>query len=292
MRIKQLIIGLAASLFAWPALAQAPQLPPGWRMDGSVKASPCLAVGQPNGGADVSIAPIGGAYMLLFSGPEFPHEKAALSIRLNLDGSSSPPIQALASDGVIGVQIGGPMAEAIGAGSRLTLSVNGRDYAFDVKGARAVMDIVARCAKQPTLAEVAQNRPQPIPDAGDWKLVTNLPGAPGMCSARINGREADTVMLLSREGTLVFGPAHPEWASWAGESAVTVSLDGAPADTVKAFSVTNLVLTKVDDKALLARLRKARTLDWTLPNGRFHTDVAGLGVALDRVTACQSKAGG
>jgi hypothetical protein len=290
MRIKQLIIGLAASLFALPAFAQQPQLPPGWRMDGSVASSPCLASGTRSGEAQVAIAPNAGGYLLVFTGPEFPREKTSLPVTLSLDGSAPSARKARASDGVVGVQIGGALAASIGAGSRLTLTTQGRAYTFDVKGARTVMDAVARCAHQPNLVEIEKSRPPLIPGAGEWRLVANMPSAPGACSARVNGPEADTVMLLARDGVLVFGPAHPDWEGSGAEAKVAVAIDGGPAETVTALSLSNLVLTRVEDKGLVARLRKAKTLDWTLPNGRFHTEVAGLGAALDRITACQPKA--
>jgi hypothetical protein len=51
----------------------------------------------------------------------------------------------------------------------------------------------------------------------------------------------------------------------------------------------NLVFLRIDGPARAQRLRKAATLDWTLPNGHFHAEVKGLGAALDAVAACQGE---
>ena len=60
---------------------------------------------------------------------------------------------------------------------------------------------------------------------------------------------------------------------------------------VEAMTVGPMALVKIEDAALQAKLKAARTLDWTMPwasahGGAFHADVEGLGAAYDRLDIC------
>lgn len=129
----------------------------------------------------------------------------------------------------------------------------------------------------------------PIAGAENWLLFERLPGVEGRaCMARTNGPEADTMLLLNndREPILVAGRA--DWSGLAGTAEIGLSIDGAPAATLEASLAHNLVLVPAAAPDLLQRLRRARTLDWTLPFGRFRAGVTGLGAALDAIAACNA----
>jgi hypothetical protein len=122
-------------------------------------------------------------------------------------------------------------------------------------------------------------------------VTDRLPGVEATaCSARIAGEQADTILLVNNDGVPVLVAGHPDWHDLQGEANVSLSIDRGAAAPRKAYMVVNLVMMLVDDSALLGRLREAKTLDWTLPFGRFHADVAGLGAALDRLAACAKAA--
>ncbi|HEX5183693.1 MAG TPA: hypothetical protein VFW19_11155 [Allosphingosinicella sp.] len=132
--------------------------------------------------------------------------------------------------------------------------------------------------------------PVPIPGAGGWGLVERLPGVPQpVCHARINGPEADTMLLLNRDRQPILAAGRADWHELLGEADVTLSIDGDPPIRLKMEMFNNLVMKLVDDKALLDRLRRARTLDWTFPFGRYRADVAGIGTALDALAACARR---
>lgn len=65
-----------------------------------------------------------------------------------------------------------------------------------------------------------------------------------------------------------------------------LSIDGAEAVEVEALTVGPLVLVLMADAGLEARVKAARTLDWTLPWGAFHAEVEGLGAAYDAIEVC------
>jgi hypothetical protein len=57
---------------------------------------------------------------------------------------------------------------------------------------------------------------------------------------------------------------------------------------MNANTLNNLILTVIKEPVLVARLRAAKTLDWTIPTGHVRSDVTGLGAALDAVRKCKA----
>lgn len=141
-------------------------------------------------------------------------------------------------------------------------------------------------------ASAAQAQPAdaslPIPNAGNWQLQQRLPLNPGrVCTVRSAGPEVNTTLVLNDDGHPILILARPDWADLRGQAHVELSIDGAPPFGLDAAMVHNLVLVPLADDALVQRLRGAEALDWTLPFGRFESNVAGLGSALDTLTACR-----
>jgi len=225
---------------------------------------------------------------LLIHSADLPRAKATYPLSLVIDGGHSVGLSAMGADSTMGVSIGGDLARAVGSATRLAVIVGGKGYVFTVHDAQAAMDAVARYAGAPTLAEREIRRLRPIPLAGEWRLSATLPGVTGSaCTARINGDQVDTILMINRSGQLLLVAGHNGWAAWGGELDVSLQIDGDTPDKLKAFSFNNLVMTEVTNETVLLRLRRARTLDWSLPLGHFHAAVSGLGIALDAVKACQ-----
>lgn len=146
---------------------------------------------------------------------------------------------------------------------------------------------LAALAASPGTAEP----PRPIPGAGTWMYVSELPGmAEPVCTARTEGPEANTILLLNNMRVPILMIARPDWRDLAGSADVGMSIDGAPALRTAAHMVGNLVIVMLADEALLRRARAARTIDWAMPFGDFRANVEGLGVALDAVIACSETA--
>ena len=134
------------------------------------------------------------------------------------------------------------------------------------------------------------DEPVPIAGAGDWKLVEQLPGVSHpVCHARINGPEADTMLMLNNDRLPILVAGRADWRELLGEADVSLSIDGGPPIGLKMQMFNNLVMKLVDDKALLGRLRRARTLDWAFPFGRFRANVSGIDVALDALASCARR---
>jgi hypothetical protein len=143
----------------------------------------------------------------------------------------------------------------------------------------------------PALAE-AQSAPT-TRYVGKWQIDENLPAASGRkaCAARASGERADTLLMLNSVGSLILAAGHADWTDLSGPAIVSISIDGEAPTPLNAVMKNNLVLTLVTDTTILDRLRRARTMDWVLPSGRYHVTVTGLGKALDAIEACRQTAG-
>jgi hypothetical protein len=99
-------------------------------------------------------------------------------------------------------------------------------------------------------------------------------------------------LLLNNDGDLILIGGHSDWATWGGNVPLQLAINGGAPTPLTAGTAANLIMVLVKDPALLARLRAAKTLDWTIPTGHVHGEVAGLGVALDAAKACKAQAAG
>jgi hypothetical protein len=280
------LAGLAALGFA--ATAAAADAPPGWSVQ---QANPreCVARGPGDGSAHLYVDVSATLVRFLIAAPELPGQQVELPVTLQLD--DGPPFDGpgLADLNVVGFPVSGPFA-ALTKASRLTVTTAGHTYHFRIDGIAEAMDNAARCAHAPTLAERdRQYAPTPIAGAPDWLLVNGLPGASQACTARRNGREVDTILMVNKEGGLVLMAGRADWNAPGGEVGAALSIDGGPAEPVKVLTLTSLAfLSPADEAARTQKLRAAKTLDWTLPKGRFHADVDGLGAAFDAARACEA----
>lgn len=128
---------------------------------------------------------------------------------------------------------------------------------------------------------------KPIPGAGGWVLFARTPDGP-RCTARLAGAEVDTQLMPDDDPRrYVLGARRTDWASSGHGLRIGLSIDRAKPLRLKAWSILNLVLVSMSGPARPQRLRNVKALDWSLPAGRFHADVSGLGVAFDAVKACQ-----
>lgn len=138
------------------------------------------------------------------------------------------------------------------------------------------------------LAPTASPAQQPVPGATRWLLFDHLPGVEGRaCMVRTNGPEADTMLAFNNVGVPLLIAGWADLYHDGGEVEAGLSVDGAAPARLRASVALNLVITSVEDAALLQRLRGARTLDWTFPFGRYRANVEGFGIALDALRACR-----
>ncbi len=116
---------------------------------------------------------------------------------------------------------------------------------------------------------------------GDWQISRQAGG----CSVGKAGADVNTRLLRNHSGKMILIAARPDWTG--DEPAdVQLSIDGAAALALQAQKLGPLALVLVEDAALEANLRAARTLTWTTPWGVFNAQVAGLGEAFDALSRC------
>jgi hypothetical protein len=192
--------------------------------------------------ARLNLATEGPLLWLLVSAPELPQDRGTIQLDVQVDGGPVHHMSVLATSNTAGLSLGGAMAHDIAAASRITVTFQGRTWKFVVHNIRAAIDAVASCAGEPTLAERDVAVPKPIAGAGQWKLQDHLPGAPGSCSARLVGREVDTMLLPGgQDGSFVLIAGRPDWAAWSGEGDIELAVDGGAATRLKANALQNLL---------------------------------------------------
>lgn len=120
--------------------------------------------------------------------------------------------------------------------------------------------------------------------AAPWK-VAPLANAPGSCSARLEARDVDLVMVTDTQGKLVLIAGHHDWND-NGRDLTHLSVDGGQPITLVAYKSGGLV-TVLPNDATVAALRGARRINWSLPTGLYKVEVEGLGAALDGLQTCQ-----
>jgi hypothetical protein len=252
----------------------------------------CVASGPVDGPAALSLSAEGPAFLLIVGAPDFPADKGSYAVDLAFDGK--PPVHTvgLGENGVMGIGLGTGPARIVAGASRVSMTVDGHTHQFSLRNAAKALDAVARCAGETALSERVEQPATPIPAAERWTLIVNPEGSPRLpCTARNPGDQVDTILMLNNRGQLVLVGGHSDWATWGGQVDLQLAIDGGPPVQLSADTVQNLILTSIEDPALLQRLRSAKTLDWTIPTGHVRGDVTGLGVALDAVAKCNASRG-
>jgi hypothetical protein len=143
------------------------------------------------------------------------------------------------------------------------------------------------------LCAYAQSHPIDPKAPDGWQMLESLPAYPkAPCTARMAGREVNVNLSLNNAGLPVLVLARPDWRDLRGDAVAQVSVDGDRAAEQPVSMVNNLVVTLVDDPALLKKLKTGRDLAWVLPVGRFRGSIDGFDGALQAVTACVAKRDG
>lgn len=264
----------------------------GWTIAPVGDGSTCLASGPTDAGASLSLGAQGKGLGMLVRAPDFPRSQASFAATLVFD--DRPPETTAAVD------YGGAMQFMINpreptwrlmTSKTVTVTVAGQTHSFPLSNVTAAMDGLARCVGQPTIAERMDQPDQPIPGTVAWRIMVTLPNVPRkVCNAEARGDGIDLLLAMSPNGGVSLMARHWDWANWGRAMApLQLSIDGGPPLSLEADPIDNQILIWVKDKALLRRLRAARTLDWMLPTGQAHVDVTGFGVAQDAVWACLSR---
>ena len=293
---------LCIALSRNPALAEEPPRTlaaqvEGWTIAPMANRTACLAKGPTDGRASLSLAAQGTSFVILVAAPDFPTASASVPATLQFDDRPPEPATAIGIDeGMEFVFDGREPTWRLLTAKTLTVTLAGQSHSFPLSHVVPALDALARCIGQPTIAERMPDPPgQPIPGAGAWRLWVTLPNIPRrVCNAFAEGDHINLLLAMTPNGDASILARHWDWADWGRASIpVQISIDGAPPVSLRADPIRQQILIWLKDKALLQRLRAAKTLDWTLPTGPAHINVTGLGAAQDAVWACvKRKPGG
>jgi hypothetical protein len=123
------------------------------------------------------------------------------------------------------------------------------------------------------------------PSADQWTHIENVPGGTA-CAARLTGSDVDTMLMLNENGQLILVAGRADWHA-SGSQEIALRIDDFELEHLTASAFNNLVLLPIGDEAVLKRLKAAKDLYWSLPAGKYHATVAGLGDALEWVRTCE-----
>jgi hypothetical protein len=284
MRLALAMIVLV--LVAQPALAATEAPAPFWKVE-KLGPQTCVALGPDSAAGAISLGATGPVLRLLFSADSLPDATATHQVELAIDDAAPLYLTADGSDGVVGIPVTAELAAKLAGAHHLLLTIDGRPFVFDVRDVAVGIRDVDECAG----AMMADHAPPPehtIPGAGDWRLADS--SQPNGCSARLEGPEVDTMLIVNKDDKLILAAGRADWDSPATGEDITLKVDDGTPTTVHADALQSLVLVLVSDEPLMASLRKAHRLTWTLPNGHFEAIVTGLGAAFDAARACMHPA--
>lgn len=128
---------------------------------------------------------------------------------------------------------------------------------------------------------------QAAAQAGWTFSASNMPPPNANCTALKTGPEVNTRLMRNGSDKMLLIAARGNW-DFTDPVAAELSVDGDEPVFVYGLTVGPLVMVLIEDEAMEARLRSARTLDWRFPWGDFHAEVEGLGEAYDKVQICRS----
>ncbi len=120
-----------------------------------------------------------------------------------------------------------------------------------------------------------------------WFMTERL-SETGGCGARLPGDEIDTLLLLNKDREIILAGGRPNWQIPHGQYEVTLQIDDAPPTTGSATAFGNLVMVRVQDKAMERRLLQARALRWHLPKGEYRAAVHDIAAVVDTLRACDT----
>jgi hypothetical protein len=280
-----LIPATAAADFSDPHLTQ---LGDGWTLMRADPSGDCIVSGPTDGAASLSLLVEGPAFLMMVQSRTYPQGQDSYDVELSFDDGPVSRVTALGKDGILGIGFGDDQARTLVAATHLTVRVGDEVHTFSLKGAAVALDAASICAGQPTLAKRVEPKTTPIVDGGRWLLSEGIAGGAG-CSAKVRGDQIDTIILVNNDGELVLLGGHSDWSTWGGPVPLALAIDDAPPVHLTATTALNLIAIRVQDAGLLARLRAARALDWTIPTGHVRGEVTGLGAAMDAVKACDAR---
>ena len=96
------------------------------------------------------------------------------------------------------------------------------------------------------------------------------------------------MLMLSDAGQVVLAVSRSDWHV-SGPQKVRLGIDRFESANLQANGFSNLVLLLIADNDMQQRLKTAKDLHWSLPFGKYHAAVSGIGDALTWVRQCERK---
>ena len=168
----------------------------------------------------------------------------------------------------------------------VTLTVEGKTYAFPADRMAEVMDAAANCAGAPTMASIRESRAEIVKVMhGRW-IVQPEPKPNKVCHGTRIGLEVDSFATLREDGRFEFGVAEPSWRLEPGKVLpATIDIDQDPPRAVQVLTSRQTASIPADGD-LQKRLETAQVIIWHLPWGTFRNEVNGVPELRKQLTDC------
>ena len=125
------------------------------------------------------------------------------------------------------------------------------------------------------------------PSGDQWTHLENVTGSGG-CAARLAGDEIDTMLILNRNDQLILVAGRADWHGSESKE-IRLRIDSFELEHLQVSAFNDLLLLPISDDAIIKRLKVAKDLYWTLPSGKYHAEITGLGDALEWVHRCEQR---
>lgn len=125
-----------------------------------------------------------------------------------------------------------------------------------------------------------------VPHQSDgWEFRRDTPDALS-CRAVKRGATVNIQLVRNRDNQLVLVAGHPDWSNGTDPFPVRLTIDGGAPVTLSGLPLGRVVFMRIENDAVLQRLKGARTLDLSMGGRQFRADIAGLGAAFDAIAIC------
>lgn len=172
----------------------------------------------------------------------------------------------------------------------VTLTVEGKSFAFPADRMTEVMDAAAQCAGAPTVAQIREAKTKIVNAVGASWIIRPDGNANGVCHGTRMGIEVDSFVTERADGRFEFGVAEMSWHLEPGKVvAATIEIDQDPLRSVQ-VATSRQTANIIADADLQKRLETAEVVVWHLPWGTFRSEVNGVPELRQKLADCLKTA--
>jgi hypothetical protein len=300
LAVKRIILAFAVMVVIAAMNAFASEGPSGWTVSEQNGGPTCRAEGPNFAGATLFLVASSSALVLGISAGEFQEENHSTRVSVQIDHGPAEAMNGIAGDKVIWVSVSKNLSDRLDKATSIRIATASGNFNFPGRNIGKAMDATLKCAHGSSRAEMWQHHPEMIADGSPWMIMPEDPLAlhlpppllkePSSCTIRRREREVETILLQSQFGKLILAEAGPDmFLDQPDEVDTGLKIDDDPPRQFKALHSGNIVFVLIERRTMVERLRRAKSICWTLPSGKYCAAIDGIGDALAALDKCQMK---